>query len=170
MAMKRFSIAVFLCIIVELISLGTGCSTGSFWHEANQALRMSEDIDQSTAMSSIFYPPDSTDLVPRYMEITAEQTEVQQEKAAGEKVQNAKAEADKIRKASEQQIRQIKIDAENSAKQTESDRLKATDEEGSKAAETARTEALKKAEALKQTAAGNEEAAIKAVIDAVISK
>ena len=82
MTMKRFSIAVFLCIIVELISLGTGCSTGSFWHEANQALRMSEDIDQSTAMSSIFYPPDSTDLVPRYMEITAEQTEVQQEKAA----------------------------------------------------------------------------------------
>ena len=74
MAMKRFSVAVFLCIIVELISLGTGCSTGSFWHEANQALRMSEDIDQSTTMSSIFYPPDSTDLVPRYMEITAEQT------------------------------------------------------------------------------------------------
>ena len=73
MKRKRFSRAVFSCIIVVVTFLGTGCSAGSFWHEAEQALRISEDIDQSTAVSSIFSPPDSTELVSQYMEITAEQ-------------------------------------------------------------------------------------------------
>ena len=82
MKRKRFSRAVFSCIIVVVTFLGTGCNAGSFWHEAEQALRISEDIDQSTAVSSIFSPPDSTELVSQYMEITAEQMEVQQEKAA----------------------------------------------------------------------------------------
>ena len=89
MKRKRFSRAVFSCIIVVVTFLETGCNAGSFWHEAEQALRISEDIDQSTAVSSIFSPPDSTELVSQYMEINAEQTEVQHEKAEGpEPLQN----------------------------------------------------------------------------------
>ena len=89
MKRKRFSRTVFSCIIVVVTFLGTGCSAGSFWHGADQAFLMSEDIDHSSSVSSIFFPPDSTELVSQYMEINAEQTEVQHEKAEGpEPLQN----------------------------------------------------------------------------------
>ena len=90
------------------------------------------------------------------------------EKNAAEKVQAAKAEADKIRKNSEVESEQLIKDAELKAKEDAMSRMDASETERDVAVEKAKESARVKADALKQTAAGNEEAAIDAVINKLI--
>lgn len=90
------------------------------------------------------------------------------EKNAAEKVQAAKAEADKIRKNSEVESEQLIKDAELKAKEEAMSRMDASETERDVAVEKAKESARVKADALKQTAAGNEEAAIDAVINKLI--
>ncbi len=90
------------------------------------------------------------------------------EKNAAEKVQAAKAEADKIRKNSEVESEQLIKDAELKAKEDALSKMDASETERDVAVEKAKESARVKADALKQTAAGNEEAAIDAVINKLI--
>lgn len=90
------------------------------------------------------------------------------EKNAAEKVQAAKTEADKIRKNSEVESEQLIKDAELKAKEDAMSRMDASETERDVAVEKAKESARVKADALKQTAAGNEEAAIDAVINKLI--
>ena len=84
------------------------------------------------------------------------------EKNAAEKVQAAKAEADKIRKNSEVESEQLIKDAELKAKEDAMSRMDASETERDVAVEKAKESARVK------TAAGNEEAAIDAVINKLI--
>ena len=90
------------------------------------------------------------------------------EKNAAEKVQAAKSEAERIKKNSEATYEQMIKHAELKAKEDSLSKMDASETERDVAVEKAKESARVKAEALKQTASGNEDAAIEAVINKLI--